>query len=322
MGDFGLATIAGESLDGTSLRAGTPGYMAPEQIRGVGVGPAADQFALGRTLLEMLAGGPVSPHIDQALAQLPESIPEALRTIVRRACAPEPGERYESMGDFAEALSGISFRGNAPPVRLAPELRVRAPFAWCSAARSVERVSHDVARADYAVSAIERADLLPKGSVRSLLASAGLTELAFSMYAHESRLGSIADSMVLSRATDIVVLVHGTLCTRAVWSAVAANICRNHPQAVVLAPDLLGAGESPFDEGAALDCFTTTNLVDTLERWLDLLGVRELPTVLVGHSASATALLGVSDERLGERTSRVAVTPVFPATRRICGGGC
>ncbi|MBI3204434.1 MAG: protein kinase [Myxococcales bacterium] len=315
LGDFGLATLAGESLDGSTLRAGTPGYMAPEQVRGVGVGPLADQFALGRTLLEMLAGGPVSPHLEQALAQLPDAVPESLRSIVRRACATDPQERFPDMAELGEALSRVQFRGSAPPVRLAPELRVRAPFAWCSGATRVERVSHDVARADYELSEVARAGLVPASAATALLAQAGLTKLGFSMYAHESRLGQIADSMVLARASDIVVLVHGTFCSRAVWSVVASNLCRNHPQVVVLVPDVLGSGESTFDPGAPDACFSTQGLVDLLQRWLDLLGVRELPTVLAGHSAAATALLGVADEHLGERTSRVAVTPVFPSTR-------
>ncbi len=312
LGDFGLATLTEEDADARSLRAGTPGYMPPEQLRGAGVGPAADQFALGRTLLEMLAGGPVSPHLEQALSQLPAETPAELRAILETACAPEADQRFRSMEELSLALRRISFDAGAPPLRLAPELRVRAPFAWCSAPSRVERVSHDVARADYEMGQIERTGLVQTGAARRLLANAGLEKLGFSMYAHESRLGSVADSAVLARASDIVVLVHGTLCTRKVWSAVAANICRSRPQVIVLAPDVLGSGESTWDPKAPPECFTTQALVSTLASWLEILGVRELPTVLVAHSASATALLGVSDERFGERTSRVAVTPVFP----------
>jgi pimeloyl-ACP methyl ester carboxylesterase len=61
--------------------------------------------------------------------------------------------------------------------------------------------------------------------------------------------------------------------------------------------------------------------VDGLVEWLELLGVRDLPTVLVGHSASAMLLLSVGDEHLGERVSRVAVTPVFPSTSFVLRWG-
>ncbi|MBK7580229.1 MAG: protein kinase [Myxococcales bacterium] len=314
LADFGLATLVEEDNEARSMRAGTPGYMPPEQHRGAGVGPAADQFALGRTLLEMLAGGPVSPHIDQAVLQLPAGTPAELVTILKRACAPEAIDRFRSMDDFSHALGSVSPEGNAPPLRLAAELRVRAPFAWCSAATRTLQVSHDVARADYTLGAIEQAGVLPAGAAAGLLADAGLSELGFSLYAHESRLGSVADSAMLARASDVVVLVHGSLCTRSVWSAVAANICRNNPLAVVLVPDVLGSGESKWSPTAPPGSASTQRLVRTLVAWLELLGVRELPTVLLAHSAAATALLGVTDDDLGERTTRVAVTPIFPST--------
>ena len=47
---------------------GTPGYMSPEQIRGSEVGPAADVYSLGAMLFEILAGEPLHPRGDAALA--------------------------------------------------------------------------------------------------------------------------------------------------------------------------------------------------------------------------------------------------------------
>jgi len=55
------ATQAGDLL-------GTPGYMAPEQVRGADVGPAADVYALGAILFEILAGEPLHPRGTAALA--------------------------------------------------------------------------------------------------------------------------------------------------------------------------------------------------------------------------------------------------------------
>jgi hypothetical protein len=64
--------------------------MAPEQARGVVVGPAADQYALARTLLEMLAGGRVATNPEQVLEQLPSALPTTLGALLRRATAEDP----------------------------------------------------------------------------------------------------------------------------------------------------------------------------------------------------------------------------------------
>jgi pimeloyl-ACP methyl ester carboxylesterase len=97
----------------------------------------------------------------------------------------------------------------------------------------------------------------------------------------------------------------------------AAALCRENAQAIVLVPDLLGFGESPFDpQRFRAEHATPRALAEAQLAWLELLGVRELPTVLVGHSLAGAALLSLSDELLGERTSRIAVTPVFPFVDR------
>lgn len=55
--DFGIAVPADEPrLTHVAMVIGTPGYMAPEQYRGADPDPAADVYALGVVLLEMLDG--------------------------------------------------------------------------------------------------------------------------------------------------------------------------------------------------------------------------------------------------------------------------
>jgi serine/threonine-protein kinase len=63
-GDFGdVGSGSGEHATGTGVAIGTPGYMAPEQVRGAAdVDGRADVYALGCLLFEILAGQPLHPR--------------------------------------------------------------------------------------------------------------------------------------------------------------------------------------------------------------------------------------------------------------------
>jgi len=73
LSDFGLARVVDAArVTTTGVIQGTPAYIAPEQVRGEAVGPAADVYALGLVLLEALTGRREydGPPIEAALARL------------------------------------------------------------------------------------------------------------------------------------------------------------------------------------------------------------------------------------------------------------
>ncbi|MBB5077800.1 serine/threonine-protein kinase [Nonomuraea endophytica] len=97
--DFGIARLV--DLSQSQGAAGTPPYMAPEQFAGGQVGPAADVFAWGATMVFAASGRPpfgsdtlaaVAYRIIHADPDLGE-LPEPLRTIVARCLAKNPMAR-------------------------------------------------------------------------------------------------------------------------------------------------------------------------------------------------------------------------------------
>ena len=119
--DFGLALVAGEArLTKAGGRVGTPAYMAPEQIRGDEIGPAADIWALGVLLYEMVTGtfpfaAPSDSQIMEAIleaeverpSRVSSGVPRSIDRVVARALQKEPGRRFQSASEMAATLGGI-----------------------------------------------------------------------------------------------------------------------------------------------------------------------------------------------------------------------
>jgi serine/threonine protein kinase len=117
--DFGLAKhVGGDEQVRHGCIVGTPSYMAPEQAgRAGGVGPAADVYALGAILYEMLTGRPpfnaASPQetARQVLAQAPlpparlqPKVPRDLETICLTCLRKDPATRYATAESLGEDL--------------------------------------------------------------------------------------------------------------------------------------------------------------------------------------------------------------------------
>ncbi|QDT36633.1 serine/threonine-protein kinase [Stratiformator vulcanicus] len=118
LADFGMARWdkADLTLTAKDRIVGAPGYMAPEQARGRGVGPRSDVYSLGIMLYEMLTGKrPFEGEIQQVLFSLQfreaprprkinKTISRDLETIVLKAIQKRPEDRYATADEFAADL--------------------------------------------------------------------------------------------------------------------------------------------------------------------------------------------------------------------------
>jgi serine/threonine-protein kinase len=133
--DFGIAlavgVAGGSRLTETGLSLGTPHYMSPEQATGEQtVGPAADIYALGCVLYEMLVGDP--PHTGSSAQVIlgkiitgdpvsakktRSSVPANVDATIQKALENLPADRISSARRFAQALADPTFTHGAGPPR-------------------------------------------------------------------------------------------------------------------------------------------------------------------------------------------------------------
>lgn len=133
--DFGIAkavsAAASDSLTQTGAAVGTPAYMSPEQAGGaVELDGRSDVYSLGCVVYEMLTGrtpfvGPTARAIIAQVLTAPspslrgarDDVPEWAEQAVMRALAKEPGDRFATAAQFAQALKQP---GASPPPGVTP----------------------------------------------------------------------------------------------------------------------------------------------------------------------------------------------------------
>jgi predicted ATPase len=127
--DFGLARTVlsmeelppapGQERPQPAPIVGTPAYMAPEQVQGEAAGPAADIYALGVVLYEIVTGAlpftgetPLEMAERRLAADAPSpraiapDLDERWEVAIRRCLEREPRRRFARASDVARALAG------------------------------------------------------------------------------------------------------------------------------------------------------------------------------------------------------------------------
>jgi serine/threonine protein kinase len=134
LADFGIARImqdTGKTIDSTltspSIFLGTPNYMAPEMARGGPIDHRVDIYELGIVLFHMLSGrvpftgdSPLAiavKHLQEPLPRLHDtnpSIPPAVDTVIQKATAKRPEDRFMSALDVASTFRSAITTPNVP----------------------------------------------------------------------------------------------------------------------------------------------------------------------------------------------------------------
>ena len=175
--DFGIA----RAVDSTSITAvgqviGTAQYMSPEQAVGTAATPSSDIYSLGVVGYELLTGTPpfagdnslalAMAHVHKSPPDLPETLPEGVRSLIRRALDKDPAGRPATAAIFASearelqssvAVSPVDADTSAPLTNdaLAPTVA----FGASTGALAETRISSDVNASATAV--------MPAGSIPS-----------------------------------------------------------------------------------------------------------------------------------------------------------
>ncbi len=137
LADFGIAAVASSASSPDEETAATIAHASPELMRGEPSTEAADIYALGSSVFALIKGTPaffrpddqsVEPMIERIQTEPPPDlrkvgIPDDLATVIERAMAKEPADRFPTAGELAEALRTAA-TGHGPPtgpLTIAPE---------------------------------------------------------------------------------------------------------------------------------------------------------------------------------------------------------
>ncbi len=121
--DFGIARLTGSGSTRTGIVLGTPSFMSPEQLEGRTVTGHSDLFSLGVSLFQLLTGqlpftADSMTGLMQQIAEAPHpplrafrpDLPACVESVIDRALAKKPEDRYDSGAQMAAALEDCRSR--------------------------------------------------------------------------------------------------------------------------------------------------------------------------------------------------------------------
>lgn len=116
LSDFGIAKqlSSGTGITQNNAIVGSPAYLSPEQIKGEPLSPQTDIYALGLVLFEILTGSKpyegdsaatlMYKHLSEPVPNLRElraALPDGINTVIQRATAKNPADRYADVVELA-----------------------------------------------------------------------------------------------------------------------------------------------------------------------------------------------------------------------------
>jgi serine/threonine protein kinase len=160
--DFGIAKVNLAHLTIPGRALGTPAYMSPEQLEGEPVDKRSDLFSLGAILYHMVTGyGPfqgnsattvcfkVANREPLRATAFDPDLPPELDSVIARAMAKDPGQRYQRGLEFALDLRELRERGQT--ISKDANSASRFPEARDVLARSLGDVTTHVPSANFAL---------------------------------------------------------------------------------------------------------------------------------------------------------------------------
>jgi len=263
--DFGIARLSQDNSQMTGTIAGTPAYMAPEQLELKPMGPRTDIYALGLLLYEMVTGTPAfvgeSP-IAVALNQIRVSpkrpseivptVPAAIEAVIMKCLRKDPARRFESVNELALALEKGAGTDAAAPGSVSPELRLarlemhRAIHYGLAKARAAVPRFATIARE------VERATLETNRAVRH-----GAEKAAAFLRAQDWRAVTRPRTVQAAAGTLSIMLLGGALAFG------LAGAKKNHASAAAARPPVelsIPNSQPPLPERATSEAAGTLNV--------------------------------------------------------------
>ena len=262
--DFGLASATADNLDSITDSwqiVGTPAYVAPEQIEGQEVTAAADIYAFGVVLYEMVTGrlpftgdSPAATVLKRFREQpksprhYARSLPAEWEAAILRCLERQPGDRFETAEDAVKAL-----RRERVPARRAVRRRhvlivaglsalaviAAGGFAWMRrAAPSVAGHAAPASRRAVAVLGFKNLS----GEARYAWLSTALSEMFTTELAAGAHVRTIPGANVARMKADLALAD-----TDSVGSATLARIRQHTGADVVLVGSYLALGNRPTE---------------------------------------------------------------------------